>query len=143
MELSGISRILGGEKILKKRIRNRMDLIELSNRGLTKDALEHLANYLSFSLSQMAKLLPVTERTLQRYTPQKHFNRIVSEHILQIAEVVARGTEVFGGKVKFLSWMNQQNTALSNKTPMSLLSSRFGTEMIQDELGRIEHGIFS
>lgn len=143
MELSGISQILGGEKILKKRIRNRMDLIELSNRGLTKDALEHLANYLSFSLSQMAKLLPVTERTLQRYTPQKHFNRIVSEHILQIAEVVARGTEVFGGKVKFLSWMNQQNTALSNKTPMSLLSSRFGTEMIQDELGRIEHGIFS
>jgi len=39
--------------------------------------------------------------------------------------------------------MNHPNKALNNKTPMSLLNSKFGTNMVLDELGRIEHGVFS
>ena len=143
MELSGITRVLGGQRVLHKRIKNGLDLIELSKKGVTKDALSHLAKYLCYSMSQMAELLPVTERTIQRYAPNEHFNRVVSEQILQIAEVAAKGTEVFEDKNKFLLWMNHPNSALANRTPLSLLSSRFGTEMVLDELGRIEHGVFS
>ena len=120
-----------------------MDLIELSKIGVTKNALAHLANFMSFSVRQMADFLPVTERTIQRYGPDAHFNRVVSEQILQIAEVVAKGTEAFEDTAKFLSWMNHPNKALASKTPSSLLSSRFGIEMVLDELGRMEHGVFS
>jgi putative toxin-antitoxin system antitoxin component (TIGR02293 family) len=67
----------------------------------------------------------------------------VSEQVLQIAAVVARGTEVFGGKDRFLAWAKQPSTALSDKTPLELLGSRFGTDLVLDELGRIEHGVFS
>jgi len=143
MELSGITAILGGEEVLQKKIQSQMDLIELGQRGIPKDALVNLAQFLSFSIHQMAELLPVTERTIQRYTSQKHFNRVVSEQILHIAEVAVKGNEVFGRKDKFLSWLNHPNKALANKTPMSLLSSRFGVEMVLDELGRIEYGVFS
>ena len=59
------------------------------------------------------------------------------------AEVLAKGTEIFGGREKFLVWMNQPCTALSNNTPFSMLGSPFGIEMIFDELGRIEHGVYS
>ncbi len=143
MELSAVAKVLGGKKVLRKNIQNRMDLIELSNKGVTKNALLHLAKYFSCSVNQIALLLPLTERTIQRYTPEKPFNRVVSEHILQIAEVAARGSEVFEGRDKFLTWMNHPSRALNNRTPISLLSSRFGTDMILDELGRIEHGVFS
>ena len=143
MELSGVADVLGGEKVLRKKIQSRMDLIELSNKGLTKNALRHLAKFLSFTMSQMAALLPVTERTIQRYAPRKPFNRVVSEQILQIAEVAARGAEVFEDRDKFLAWMDHPNRALADKTPLSLLNSRFGSEMLLDELGRIEHGVFS
>jgi putative toxin-antitoxin system antitoxin component (TIGR02293 family) len=143
MELSGVADVLGGEKVLRKKIQSRMDLIELSNKGLTKNALRHLAKFLSFTMSQMAALLPVTERTIQRYAPRKHFNRVVSEQILQIAEVAARGAEVFEDRDKFLAWMDHPNRALADKTPLSLLNSRFGAEMVLDELGRIEHGVFA
>ena len=143
MELSAVAKVLGGKKVLRKSIQSRMDLIELSNKGVTKDALLHLAKYFSCSVNQIAQLLPLTERTIQRYTPEKPFNRVVSEHILQIAEVAARGSEVFEGRDKFLTWMNHPSRALNNRTPISLLSSRFGTDMILDELGRIEHGVFS
>ena len=143
MELSALEKVLGGKKVLRKNIQNRMDLVELSNKGVTKDALSSLAKYFSFSVKQMAQLLSVTERTIQRYTPEKPFNRIVSEQILQIAEVAAKGSEVFEGRDKFLAWMNHPNKALNDKTPMSLLKSKFGSDMVLDELGRIEHGVFS
>ena len=138
-----VEEILGGRKILQKRIQGKMDLIELSNRGVTKEALLHLAKYWSFTLHQLSEVLPVTERTIQRYTPKKHFNRAVSEQILQLAEVAARGTEVFGDREQFLEWMNTPSAALADKKPLSLLNSKFGAEMVLDELGRIEHGVFS
>jgi putative toxin-antitoxin system antitoxin component (TIGR02293 family) len=143
LEFLDIEKVLGGKKVFRKKIQNRMDLVELSNIGVTKDALLHLSNYLGFSMRQMAELLPVTERTIQRYTPKKQFNRVVSEQILQIAEVVAKGSRVFGNKEKLLLWMNHPNKALSGKMPMSLLSSKFGADVVLDELGRIEHGVFA
>lgn len=143
MEAASITEVLGGSDVIHTKIKSRMDLIELSNEGITKDALMRLVKYLNLSMSQMAKLIAITERTIQRYALKEHFNPVVSEQILQIAEVAARGTNVFEDKDRFLSWVNQPNKALANKTPLSLLSSRFGTEMVLDEMGRIEHGIFS
>ena len=143
MHLSGVMEVLGGQKILGIRIKSRMDLIELSKSGVPKKALAHLAKYMSLSVRQMAEFLPLTEHTIQRYSPEEHFNRVVSEQILQIAEVAAKATEVFEDMNKFLSWLNHPNKALANKTPTSLLSSRFGIEMVLEELGRMEHGVFS
>lgn len=143
MQFLNISNIPGGREVLRGDIKSRMDLIDLSNRGVTKEALLRLADYLSFSVSQIAQLLSVTERTIQRYSRQQRFNWVVSEQILQIAEVVARGVEIFGDKEKFLSWMKAPSPALNNRTPASLLSSRFGNEIVLDELGRIEHGVIS
>lgn len=143
MELSTLEKVLGGKKVLHRSIQNRMDLIELSDMGVTKNALLNLAKYFSCSIKQMAQLLSITERTIQRYAPGKPFNHVVSEKILQIAEVAAKGSEVFGDRDKFLAWMNHPNKALKNKTPISLLKSRFGTDLVLDELGRIEHGVSS
>jgi putative toxin-antitoxin system antitoxin component (TIGR02293 family) len=143
MKVSSIVKVLGGEKVVRRRIHNRMDLIELGAEGVTKDALLHLAEYFGLSVNEIAQLLPVADRTLRRYTPKKHFNRVLSEQILQLAQVAARGSEVFKDKDDFLTWLNQPNIALANKTPKSLLCSRFGTDMVLDVLGRIEYGVFS
>jgi hypothetical protein len=43
MEITQIAKILGGKKALHRKINDRLDLIELSDRGLTKDALLNLA----------------------------------------------------------------------------------------------------
>lgn len=139
----GLQNLVSLLDIPQKKINSRMDMIELSNEGVSKDSLLHLADYLNLSLSQMADLLAITERSIQRYASDKCFNPFVSEQILQIAEVATRGTDTFGDREKFLSWLKQPNKALANKTPIGLLSSRFGSEMVLDELGRIEHGVFS
>jgi len=143
MEHTDVSMILGGRNIFQRDVASRMELIKLSNKGVSKEVLLRLAKYLDLSLGQMAEMLPVTERTIQRYHRRQRFNRVVSEQILQIAEVAARGSKVFGSREQFLSWLNSPNPALGSRTPASLLSSRFGNEAISDELGRIEHGVLS
>lgn len=67
----------------------------------------------------------------------------LSKQVPQITEIVAKGSKVFGGRDKFLDWMNHPNKTLNNKTPMSLLNSKLGMDLVLDELGRIEHGVFS
>lgn len=143
MYLSFVTQLLGGKKILGQEVRSQMDLINLSRLGIPKASLLHLAKYMGLPVAQMADLLPVTERTIQRYAPQKHFSRVVSEYILHIAGVVARGAEVFEEKEDFLSWLVQPCTALGGQSPKSLLTSSFGTDMVLDELTRIEHGVVS
>lgn len=143
MELMVIEKILGGRRILHRHIKNKMDLIELSRIGVSKNALLHLAKYLNITMHQIADFLPVTERTVQRYSPDTRFKRVVSEQILHIAKVAAKGSEVFQDRDKFLKWLNFPNKALANQTPISLLNSTFGADMVLEELGRIEHGLFA
>lgn len=135
--------VLGGKEVIPQPIEGSLDLMELAMQGVTKEALLHLVSYLNCPMSEMAQLLPVTERTIQRYRPHQHFNRVVSEHILQLAEILAYGTAVFGDREKFLRWLRIPNAALGHRTPFELLDSRFGAEIIRDELGRIEHGVFA
>ena len=135
--------LLGGRRALQGDFASRLRLIDLSRRGVTKGFLLRVARYLGLSVGQMAKLLPVTERTIQRYDRERRFTPAVSEQILQIAAVAARGEDVLGGRQAFLAWMRSPNAALGDRTPASLLGSRFGSEIVLDELGRIEHGIIS
>jgi len=141
MQLSGINKILGRKGALRTELRSTLDLMELGRRGVSKKALLNLAGYLGFTIKEISALLPVTERTIQRYSPTSRFRANVSDHILHIAEVAARGEEVFGDKQKFIDWLSQPSAAFGNRVPEKLLSSRIGTELVLDELGRIEHGI--
>jgi putative toxin-antitoxin system antitoxin component (TIGR02293 family) len=141
MTISSVTQLLGGKKTLGREVRTRMDLIDLSRKGVPKEALLVLAKFMGLPVSQMAALLPVTERTIQRYAPKEHFDRVVSENILHLAEVVARGLEVFENNDSFKTWIDQPSTALGGRSPKSLLASRFGIDMVLDELTRIEHGV--
>ncbi len=71
-------------------------------------------------------------------------NFLGSEEVFrQMAEITIKGLKVFEDRDKFFAWMKHPNSALNNKTPISLLISEGGAAMVLDELGRIEHGVFS
>lgn len=143
MRTKQITQMLGGTKSLGGAIRGRNDLIALSRRGVKKAALIALAQRLDLSMTQMAGLLPATERTIQRAAMSTLMSPPVSEQALHIAQAAARGEEVLGGRAAFLEWLNEPNQALGRRAPIELLNTRFGVEAVLDELGRIEHGIIS
>lgn len=61
----------------------------------------------------------------------------------EIYKLMSYGEKVFGDKPNFQKWLNSENKALGNITPKSLLETEEGIQRVYDELGRIEHGIFS
>ena len=87
--------------------------------------------------------VPVTERTIQRYTPKQYFKTYVSEQILELAEVAAYGLEIFDDREQFLGWLNELTKESGGRAPVQLLDTRFGVEMVRNELMRIEYGVFS
>ena len=137
--LGETAQILG----VRHRLHNGFDLIEMSNRGIARSELIKLAEYLAISPGRLVRLLPISERTVQRQGDAKPFSRAVSEQVLQIASVAARGVAVFEDRDHFLYWLKQPCVALGNKVPLELLNLRFGADIVLDELGRMEHGVFA
>ena len=119
------------------------DLHYLSQKGVTKKDLLHLAKFLNLTLKEISELLPVTYRTLQRYRPGQRFGLTLSEHILEISQVCAKGIDVFDDKEMFIEWLNSPILGLGNVPPITLLSSHFGCDLVKCEMGRLEHGVYS
>jgi putative toxin-antitoxin system antitoxin component (TIGR02293 family) len=143
MILQDVENLLGGNKYLNIKLRTSMDLIDLTHKGVTKSALNYFIKYMDISQKQIARLLNITPRTIQKLKPKDLFKPGVSEQILKLAEVFAKGIDVFGDKSTFKSWLEQPNVALGRKVPIDLLDTRYGSDMVLDILGRIEHGIYS
>ncbi len=122
---------------------SQMDTIEMSIQGVTKRSLVLFMHYFKFSPDQVARMLPVTLRTIQRYTSNQKFNATVSEHIIQLVALMAKGVEVFGDQEKFMRWFKSPSKPLGGKAPTDLVCLKTGTQMVIDELGRIEYGIFA
>lgn len=143
MDTSTIEGLLGGYKVLGHEIHSEMDLYEIGKEGLPKMALVNLAKSINISIRSLSRILNVTERTLQRKKDLDLLNGSVSEQIIQIAEVYSRGEDVFDNIDNFQIWLDTPSTPFGKKKPFELLSSRYGAQMVLDELGRIEYGVFS
>jgi putative toxin-antitoxin system antitoxin component (TIGR02293 family) len=131
------------QKFFHRELTSEMDVIEMSKQGVTKESLLSFGNCFGFTPDRLASMLPVTLRTIQRYKNLQKFNPTVSEHIIQLARLVVRGTEVFESRENFLRWFTTPNTALGGKIPNDLVSLQTGTQLVMDELTRIDHGVFA
>ncbi|MFP4383599.1 MAG: antitoxin Xre/MbcA/ParS toxin-binding domain-containing protein [Spirochaetia bacterium] len=143
MNTISIEALLGGPEVIGRTIRTEFDLFEIGKRGLPKRALTFLVKNTNLTIRSLSRILHTTERTLQRKKEADLLSEGISEQLLQIAEVYSRGQEVFNTMDDFQIWMSSPNVALGKRVPLELLSSRFGAQMVLDEIGRIEHGVFS
>ncbi|TPN82215.1 type II RES/Xre toxin-antitoxin system antitoxin [Aquimarina algicola] len=124
-------------------LHNVYDFIELSRNGIDKKALLHLAKTIGFDLKELAHVLHVSERTIQRYDLNKKLGTEASSKALQLAKLYAKGENIFGDLARFKNWMSHPSTALAMKKPKELLDTTFGFQLLNEELVRIEHGIFA
>jgi putative toxin-antitoxin system antitoxin component (TIGR02293 family) len=141
MAISEVTAMLG----LKEKVRTPLDLVTLSEKGLPKRAVSRLVKLLSINPGEIASLLLVSRKTVERYKGdlETHLSRAVSERVLRIAIVAERCGEVFGDAKRCSEWLKSENAALGGRTPLGLMRSDFGIEMVLNELGRIEYGIIS
>lgn len=119
------------------------DLLKLARKGISKKSLLALAKQISLTIEEVASVLHISERTLQRYTPQTLVKTEYADRAIELALLYERGIEVLGSERAFSSWIKSPNYALGGEIPFNLLDTRIGFTMVLNILGRIEHGIFS
>ena len=117
--------------------------IEVIRKGVPKKVLDHLLLKLGFTEDEMASFLHVSKRTLQRRAPQEALNQEQSERLIELARLYSKGAEVLGGIESFKRWMDTNIVSLGNKKPKDFLDTSIGINFLIDELGRIEHGVYS
>jgi len=61
----------------------------------------------------------------------------------RLAEVKARAVKVLGSEERAVRWLHSANHALNGDLPISLINSEVGARLVEELLGRIEHGLYS
>jgi putative toxin-antitoxin system antitoxin component (TIGR02293 family) len=141
MSSLSVESLLGGREVLGHGVESEIDMYELGKEGIPKKSLLSLAASMDLSMRAMARILHIAERTLQRKQENDLLGEEVSEHVIQLAEVYSRGAEVIGDSERFRNWLNAKSAAFGDRSPIEMLSSRYGAQMVLDELGRMEHGV--
>jgi putative toxin-antitoxin system antitoxin component (TIGR02293 family) len=123
---------------------NKIKLNEMISTGLSYHLFEKVQDNAPFSKEEWARFLDVSVKTLDRYKHNnKSFKTFQSEKIIGMIEVIERGIEVLGDMKMLKKWLYTPIPAFSDSKPIDLLNSSYGKELLLDELGRIEYGIFA
>lgn len=115
--------------------------MQLVKSRLSYAALHTFIKHSALSQKQVAAIIDLSERTVQRNDVNQKLSLAASERLVDLARLFHHGAAVFGNNARFLQWLEHPNLALGGQQPMSYLDTGFGQQLIQDELGRIEHGI--
>lgn len=117
--------------------------IDLVRKGLTGNHLANIREKTGLELQHLATIAQVTTRTLINKKAEEPLGLTVSEKLLSLVRLFARGKEVFGTDSAFKQWLLAPIPVFNNETPISQLDTVFGFELVSDVIGRIEHGVLS
>jgi putative toxin-antitoxin system antitoxin component (TIGR02293 family) len=109
--------------------------------GVRKEYLLRVLAGLGVTRDDFETVLPVSLRTVQRHRDADVLSPVLSEHVLHLAEVLRAGGEIFGSEEVLARWLRRTNIAIGGVEPLTLLRTRFGIEVVLDELGRLAHGV--
>jgi putative toxin-antitoxin system antitoxin component (TIGR02293 family) len=131
------------QPIVLTRLKNPLDLIELSRRGVNKAAVDLVAQKLSLTDREIARILNISERTFHRYTTDTQLDTSSTERLLKLMLLYQHGEEVFSNLEDFKPWMRQSMRIFGDKTALDLLDTITGFELVDNVLSRIEFGTYS
>ena len=139
--------LLGGARILRHRLGNLLDVHEMLLEGLPGEALNHLVSTLRSvqKTASLEKAVGMSLRTFQRRQdhPSKPLSQEQSSRTWKFAEILSRAIAVLGSQDAAEAWLETPATALDRRMPIDLLATPAGTTLVEDLLGRMEHGVYT
>ena len=146
-ELQKIEALLGGSRVLARRLTNALDAHELLLHGLPASALEHLVGSLIVigKNDSLEKAVGMSLRTWQRRkdAPSRPLSQEQSGRAWKFAEILAKATDVFGSQAEAEQWLERPALGLDQRRPIDLLGTPAGVELVEDHLDRLEYGVYA
>lgn len=132
---------LGGAEALGGEVRSEIEFVTRIEEGLPARAADELARLGDLTEAELGQIIP--RRTLAHARLKERLSPEQSDRLVRAASVYARAHEVFANREKANRWMKRPNRALEGKTPLSLLRTSSGTDLVETVLDRIAYGVYS
>ena len=137
--------MLGGRRILGRRVQDGRDLDALVREGVPKPALERLVSLLAEPMSGDGKDLRVRLRNkiVPRATYQRveRFNLQVSETTERLARLYALASHAFSDPSAAARFMMTPHPVLSGRTPFDVALTEVGGREVEEVIERGLHGL--
>ena len=146
---SSVSRVMdmmGGPKVLKAAPLSRADVHDLIQSGLpTRSVNALVSGAVVLSSEQMLDAIGISLRTYQRFKGARDgsLSSEQSDRAWRLSELLVKAAELFGSKEEAERWFDAPAPALERKKPIELMGSSVGARMVEQLLGRIEHGVYT
>jgi len=134
-----IKQLLGGTKVLG----TGKDLGGLAEEGLPKQALVIFMQKVNLDERRLFSYLDVNRRTVENYKPHERLRLYISDRLIHLAELYAKGKEIFDSIENFNNWLNRPSVDLRGEKPIEFIHTRKGIDELLHALGRIEHGVLA
>jgi putative toxin-antitoxin system antitoxin component (TIGR02293 family) len=138
--------LLGGPRVLQRRVRGPLDVHELLRRGLPSGAVAHLVGQLTvLRMPAVEKAVGMSLRTFQRRreAPAKPLSPEQSGRTWRFAEILAKAIALFGSQPDAERWLEQPAIGLEQKRPIDLMTTPAGAQIVADFLDRLEYGVYA
>jgi putative toxin-antitoxin system antitoxin component (TIGR02293 family) len=87
--------------------------------------------------------LVLPARTLKHRKQKKQALSIEeADRTLRVARVIALADRVFANREKALRWLRRENDRLDGRTPLAMLRSEVGGDLVRQMLYQIDEGIY-
>ena len=117
-------------------------VVDKSRQGMPRTEADRVAALAGLTDIELARLLNMSVRNLHRLKSEDKLARDASERLLLLTNLLRHGLDVFDGDSKTLAdWLRSPIRELNSQSPLSLLDTATGFGLVDDVLGRIEHGI--
>ncbi|MBO9101019.1 MULTISPECIES: type II RES/Xre toxin-antitoxin system antitoxin [Rhizobium] len=145
--LQKVSALLGGTRVLSRRLTSALDAHELLLHGLPASAVDHLVGNLVFigKSQSLEKAVGMSLRTWQRRkdAPSKPLSQEQSGRAWKFAEILAKATDLLGTQGEAEQWLERPAIGLDQRCPIDLLGTPAGVELVEDYLQRLEYGVYA
>lgn len=115
--------------------------VELVRRGLRSQVITETADALAVPKATLLSAIGVPVSTMtRRMKSHAKLSPDESDKIDRVAQTFKRAIELFGDEATAREWMSTKLLALGDRTPLELLDSSAGYEMVLNTIGRIAYG---
>ena len=126
--------------LLQLNVLNDSEIVHEARKGITRSKVIEIMSITELTINEMGQYIHVSPRTLQRKDYKEYLPSEISEKVLLIQNLYARGSKTFNSLDAFKDWMNTPNITMEGSKPKDLLDTYSGIEYLKHELGRLEHG---
>lgn len=133
--------VLGGRKVIGRRVRSQIELIEVVEQGFPKGTLRHVAERVLDDPAARRELIfqVVPEATYKRR--RDRLSRAESERTERLARVIAMAEFVWDDHEDTRRFLTTPHPELGGRTPLAACATELGGRRVESVLTKIFHGL--